>query len=136
MFNFPWKRNKEKLKEKRYPACSSALQVDEVEIEIEGVTMRLRRKVNLDVPYEVSAFIPRAEIRRRSYEGGQLAHEEEILLNGITIVHAPRYPLAGESLPSSNFGKKKAFLPGPDNSRNLKESQTSNDVGPKINFQY
>lgn len=73
--------------------------MDEVVIEIEGVVMKMVRRSTLKAPAEVSAIIPRVEIRRKTYENGQLTAEHEMILNSITIVHAPRQPLAGESPP-------------------------------------
>ncbi len=67
-------------------------QVDESEIVIDSITLKLNRCNTQRLPYEVSLLIPRAEIRRRYYEGGQLVKEEEVNLSGITLVHSPRYP--------------------------------------------
>jgi len=64
-------------------------QADEAEIRIGDVVVGMVRKNNLDIPAEFSAYIPRAEIRRR-FQDGQLA-EEEIILSSITIVHSPRH---------------------------------------------
>ncbi|OAT81421.1 hypothetical protein [Desulfotomaculum copahuensis] len=64
-------------------------QDDQAEIRIGDVVVSMTRRSNLRVPAEFSAFVPRAEIRRR-FENGQLS-EEEITLSGITLVHAPRY---------------------------------------------
>ena len=81
------------------------LQVDEVVIEIEGVVMKMVRRSTLKVPAEVSAIIPRVEIRRRTFENGQLKAECEMILNSITIVHAPRHPQAGENPPEQGEGQ-------------------------------
>ncbi|MEW6426001.1 MAG: hypothetical protein AB1523_14915 [Bacillota bacterium] len=67
-------------------------QVDESEIRLDGVSLKLNRSTTLRLPFEVSLIIPRAEIRRRYYEGGQLVREEEYKLDGITLVHSPRFP--------------------------------------------
>jgi hypothetical protein len=77
------------------------LQVDEVVIEIDGVVMKMIRRSTLKVPAEVSAIIPRVEIRRRTFENGQLTMENEMILNSITIVHAPLHPTAGENPPET-----------------------------------
>ncbi|MCG0277132.1 MAG: hypothetical protein L5656_01170 [Thermanaeromonas sp.] len=65
---------------------------DEVKIKIGQVTMKMVRKFSLPWPHEVSAYIPRVEIRRRTYREGKLRCEEEMILNSLTIVHAPRHP--------------------------------------------
>lgn len=91
---------------------------DEIEIVINGVTMRVRRQTSLPWPHEVTAVIPRAELRQRRYQDGQLVSEDELILNSITIVHAPRHPLAGEkppapALPGSPGGSLPSPGPGP-----------------------
>lgn len=78
---------------------SKEAQFDEVAIEIDGVSMKMTRRGSTDVPAEVTSVIPRVEIRKRTYENGQLRTEEELIVNSVTIVHAPRHPLAGESGP-------------------------------------
>lgn len=83
------------------------LQVDEVLIEIDGVVMKMVRRSTLSVPAEVSAVIPRVEIRKRSFENGQLASEYEMVLNSITIVHAPCHPPAGENPPGGEEKEEK-----------------------------
>jgi len=67
-------------------------QVDESEIRLDSVSLKLNRSNTLRLPFEVSLIIPRAEIHRRWYQGGQLIQEEEYKLTGITLVHSPRYP--------------------------------------------
>lgn len=76
------------------------LTIDEVELIIQDVRIRVIRRTTLDVPHEVSVFIPRAELRQRQYRNGQLVSEDEKILNSITVVHAPRHPLAGEQPPA------------------------------------
>lgn len=70
--------------------------MDEAEISLFGLDMILKRKFYLDTPHEVSLFVPRAEIRQTTYEGENKRTETEMILNSITIVHAPMHPLAGE----------------------------------------
>jgi hypothetical protein len=64
-------------------------QVDESEIRLDSVSLKLNRSNTLRLSFEVSLIIPRAEIRRRWYQGGQLFQEEEYKLSGITLVHSP-----------------------------------------------
>jgi hypothetical protein len=68
------------------------LQEAHVEIEIEGVVVRVTHKVDLNVPHELTVVLPRVEIRHRYFENGQLAREDEMILNSITVVDAPRHP--------------------------------------------
>lgn len=76
-------------------AVDCGYNLDEVEIRIEDTCIRLRRRIAVDLPHEVSAYVPRAEIRHRRFADGKLISEDEIILNSLTIVHAPRHPLAG-----------------------------------------
>lgn len=140
--SFLWKRKpgpekKKKAKSSPYSEeFSPSMQIDEVEIEIEGVNMRLKRKLNLDVPHEISVIVPRAEIRRRKVEARQIVCEEEVLLNSITIVHAPCHPLAGESPPGSNSGRRGALTPGPKKTVHHNYSDSGGSLVPKINLNY
>jgi hypothetical protein len=65
------------------------IQDDVVEVNLPGLTISLKRKQTLEIPHEVSVIIPRAEIRLKE-------HEMELIYSSITVVHAPRHPLAGE----------------------------------------
>ncbi|HBT46470.1 MAG TPA: hypothetical protein DEA73_01100 [Peptococcaceae bacterium] len=89
---------------------------DEIEIRINGTTMRMVRHSSLPWPHEASAFIPRAELRRRRYQDGRLVWEEEALLNSITIVHAPLHPPAGKGPPSPGAAPPADRPPGPSGS--------------------
>ncbi|WP_258360826.1 hypothetical protein [Moorella sulfitireducens (nom. illeg.)] len=77
------------------------LNTDEVELHVANAVIRLTRRLAYDLPHEVSAYIPRAEIRRRQYENGQLAWEEEVILNSLTVVHSPQRPPTGERPPAA-----------------------------------
>ena len=82
--------------------------IDNVEISLCGLDMLLKRKFYSGTPpHEVSLYVPRAEIRRTTYEGTDKRTETEIILNSITIVHAPRHPLANEPAPIMPPGAKK-----------------------------
>ncbi|AFV12472.1 hypothetical protein Tph_c22820 [Thermacetogenium phaeum DSM 12270] len=74
-----------------------ALQKDEITIDIMGITMRVSRLSTLPVPSEVTAVIPRVELRIWRYRDGKPVEIEEKVLNSVTIVHAPRHPPSGES---------------------------------------
>lgn len=78
-----------------------ALQKDEVTIDIMGVMMKVSRFSTLPVPSEITAVIPRVELRSWRYQDGELVEIEEKILNSVTIVHAPRHPPGGGSKPSS-----------------------------------
>ncbi|MTI84601.1 MAG: hypothetical protein FH756_12010 [Firmicutes bacterium] len=127
-----------KNKQAEHTKCgfSPGMQVDEVEIEIEDIKMCLKRKVNLQVPHEISAIIPRAEIRKRTFEAGVLTSEEEILLNSITIVHAPRHPLAGETPPGNDQKEEQGLTPSPQNPLRKTAVDAKDKSIPYINFNF
>ncbi|MGB9920928.1 MAG: hypothetical protein ACPLPT_09450 [Moorellales bacterium] len=79
------------------PECAGETNCDEVAIRVGEVCLFLRRRLVRDLPHEVSAYVPRAEIRRRRYVDGKLVAEEEVVVNSLTIVHAPRHPPLGPS---------------------------------------
>ncbi|GAB6157897.1 hypothetical protein JCM39194_10970 [Desulfotomaculum varum] len=81
-----------KKRQLQAPDPCHCYQNDHVDLVVEGAGIRLFRLSSLSVPAEVSAFIPRVEIRRRHYENGQLVCEDERIYNSITVVHAPRHP--------------------------------------------
>ena len=67
---------------------------DVAELKVNGASIKLIRLLSYDHPHEVSAYIPRVEMRRRRFSGGHLVWEEEIILNSLTLVHAPLHPPA------------------------------------------
>ncbi len=84
------------------PSRCNCYQNDYVDLVVEGAGIRLGRLSSLDIPAEVSAYIPRVEVRRRHYQNGELVCEDEKIYNSITVVHAPRHPSenpSGSSLP-------------------------------------
>lgn len=74
------------------PGCRLRVQDDAIDLTLPGITISLTRRLDIDVPHEVSIIIPRAELRFRD-------HETELVYSSITIVHSPRHPLAGEIPP-------------------------------------
>lgn len=72
-------------------ACAGLL-LNQLEIRIENILVKIMRFSTEKPANELTAVIPRAEIRRRSYENGKLTGEEEIILSSITLVDAPRHP--------------------------------------------
>ncbi|MEG6616255.1 hypothetical protein V6C27_07435 [Peptococcaceae bacterium 1198_IL3148] len=87
------------------------IQEDEIELQLEDVIIRVRRKLNLLTPHEVTVVIPRVELRERHYKNGQLTRENERLYNSITVVHAPRHSL--ENPPAFGAPKPPASPPFP-----------------------
>lgn len=67
--------------------CSSCPYQSELLIYFENdVVMRITRRSGTPLQNELSAIIPRAEIRKRRYENGKVAVEEELIINSITLV--------------------------------------------------
>ncbi|MCG8401899.1 MAG: hypothetical protein MJA84_09900 [Firmicutes bacterium] len=75
--------------------CATDLSKDEVSLSLPGLCIVLRRQTTIDVPAEVTVVVPRAEIRCRSAANDAQVRETEIIYSSITVVHAPRAPLAG-----------------------------------------
>ena len=89
------------------------LNTDEVELQVDNAVIRVIRRLTYDLPHEVSAFIPRAEIRRHRYENGQLTWEEEIILNSLTVVHSPQRPPTGARPAAAAPGAGTTAAPAP-----------------------
>ncbi|MFZ5632381.1 MAG: hypothetical protein ACOY40_05985 [Bacillota bacterium] len=68
------------------------IQDDAIELTLPMLTISLTRRLDIDVPHEVSVIIPRAEMRFRE-------QETELIYSSITVVHAPRHPPAGDQPP-------------------------------------
>jgi len=64
---------------------------NKLEIKIGNIIIRIMRNNTTRPQNELTAVIPRAEIRRKCYQNGRLLTEEEIILNSITLVDAPSH---------------------------------------------
>jgi len=78
---------------------TSNRQLDTVEVSLPGLNIKMSRKVDLDTPHEVTVVVPRAEMRKTCHNDDCGKYECEIIYSSITVVHAPRHPLAGPSIP-------------------------------------
>ncbi|WP_459909240.1 hypothetical protein [Desulfotomaculum defluvii] len=118
-----------KKRQLHVPDPCHCYQNDHVDLVVEGAGIRLCRLSSLSVPAEVSAYIPRVEIRHRTYQNGELVSEDERIYNSITVVHAPRHPPenlngsiphkgpfpkwpGGYNDPSSELGSEQPPVPG------------------------
>lgn len=89
------------------PVQCPAVQEDSITLSLPMLEITLTRKLNTDVPHEVSIIVPRAEIR--CGEGSA-----EWIYSSITVVHAPRHPIAGEQSPGAEeINPGGASLPAP-----------------------
>ncbi len=85
--------------ERRGPICNTGRSVyrdtqcpgtyDEVDLALEDFHIHMRREVLLDIPFELTVVVPRAEITKK-YQDGQLV-ETSVIYSSITISHAPRF---------------------------------------------
>lgn len=85
------KKSKDLLDAKHYYAK------DEATLILPDLIIKLDRYTNLQVPQEVTMVVPRVEIRRKGQSKDGTSISTETLLNSITVVSAPRHPLAGET---------------------------------------
>lgn len=60
---------------------------DDIIVCLDSLAVSLRRKIRLEVPYEVHVVIPRAEITEK-YQNGVMV-ERDLVYSSITIVHSP-----------------------------------------------
>ena len=92
----PFRRKKPPGKNTRFFRAGSCqkgeLFKNNLEIIIGDILVRIARCTTSQPQNELTAIIPRAEIRRKRYKNGKLIAEEEIVLSSITLVDAPRHP--------------------------------------------
>jgi len=79
----------------------SDIQQDCIEVGLPGLKINLRRNIKLDTPHEVTVVLPRVEMRKRCLNPDCSQYEYEIIYSSITVVHAPRHPLAAPEPGSS-----------------------------------
>lgn len=66
--------------------------LDTVSLKLFGLNLKVTREIPLDVPYELTVVVPRAELR-----GDKGGGSREIILNSITIAHSPHSINTAES---------------------------------------
>ncbi len=71
------------------PGLEQSGSTDDIHLKLNGLHIDFSREIGLSVPHEVSVYVPRAEIRRKWED--QTLVEDTVVLNSITIVHAPRH---------------------------------------------
>ena len=76
-------------------------QKDLVEISLPGLCIKVSRNMNLKIPHELTVVVPRAEIRKNCLNSDCTKYDYELIYSSITVVHAPRHPLAGPSSSAS-----------------------------------
>jgi hypothetical protein len=64
--------------------------LDDVEMEVEGVRLRLRRVGEPKIPHEIHFILPRTEIRKTQPAGEGGPSEVQIMLSNLDVVLSPR----------------------------------------------
>jgi len=62
---------------------------DDVVVRLDSLELSVRRKIDLDIPFEVTVVIPRAEISEE-YSDGKLTRRS-LVYSSITVAHSPRF---------------------------------------------
>lgn len=62
-----------------------------LEIRIKDILITIERSSGILPQNELTAVIPRAEIRRKRFKNGQLVDCEEIILSSLTLTDSPHY---------------------------------------------
>lgn len=83
------------------------LTCDQVAVNLLGLSIIVKRETSLEVPSELSVILPRVEYRHKCTSGDPLLCESEIIYSSLTVVIAPRHPLAGPSPEVWSTGDKK-----------------------------
>lgn len=74
--------------------------LDTASLTLCGLDIKITREIPVNVPYELTVVVPRAEFRANKSNGNL-----EIILNSITIAHSPRFnmePLQKKSAENLN----------------------------------
>ncbi|HWQ41041.1 MAG TPA: LysM domain-containing protein [Desulfosporosinus sp.] len=102
--------------------------LDQVEMEVEGVSFRVRRIGEPKVPHEIHLILPRAEIRKLQPAGDGGPCEVQIMLSNMDIVLSPRLVSGkGDREPAKPMGQvptqAEAQTQPPQLSQTLQQSQ-------------
>lgn len=65
---------------------------DEVNLQLWGLGLTVRRETTVEIPAELTVVIPRAEGRTACEDNGTNRCQGELVLSSITVVIAPRHP--------------------------------------------
>lgn len=98
--------------------------LDEVEMEVEGVRVRLRRIGEPKTPHEIHLILPRTEIRKIQPAGPCGPTEVQIMLSNLNVVLSPR--LVSEKGDSAEQGKQAVPTTSQVQTSQLSQSQQQN----------
>jgi hypothetical protein len=76
-------------------------QKDLVEVSLPGLCIKVSRNIDLNTPHELTVIVPRAEIRKSCLNDDCSKYDYELIYSSITVVHAPRHPIAEQPSPVS-----------------------------------
>lgn len=82
--------------------------LDTAKVNLWGLEIEVTRKLAKNIPYELTVVIPRVEYRFNRTTPGSSAGGWEVLLNSITVVHAPRWQRSEAASDSALKSKKTA----------------------------
>ena len=71
------------------PTGSDYKTVDDVIVRLDDLVLSVRRRIDVDVPFEVSVVVPRAEVTETYSEGKMV--QRTLVYSSITIAHSPRF---------------------------------------------
>lgn len=98
--------------------------LDEVEMEVEGVRVRLRRIGEPKTPHEIHLILPRTEIRKIQPAGPCGPTEVQIMLSNLNVVLSPR--LVSEKGDTAEQGKQVVPTTTQVQTSQLSQSQQQN----------
>ncbi|MBE3520047.1 MAG: hypothetical protein IMW97_07065 [Firmicutes bacterium] len=67
--------------------------VDEIDVVVENIAIRLSRELKTALPHEVTVVVPRVDVSKK-FQDGKLV-EVNVAYTGITVSHSPRFPPRG-----------------------------------------
>lgn len=109
--------------------------LDEVEMEVEGVRVRLRRIGEPRTPHEIHFILPRTEIRKIQPAGECGPTDVQIMLSNLDVVLSPR--LVSGKGDSAEQGKQVASSAGQTQAQAQPQTQTrvqGENASPQLQF--
>lgn len=106
--------------------------LDEVEMEVDGVRFRVRRIGESKVPHEIHLILPRVEIRKIQPAGELGPSETQIMISNLNIVHSPRLTSGNSTESIAVTQAKKETMSQSQQAPQLQNQQT--EVQPQAPF--
>jgi len=64
---------------------------DRISVSLYDIQITVERKINIDIPHEVTVVLPRVELRSETIDNRK---SFELILNSITVVHSPQHSMS------------------------------------------